>query len=345
MNHTEFFAALKKGDIAPCYLFEGREELTKKSALKALREQVAGGEFAAMNDARLVDPPPDALIAAAETLPFLSGKRFLEIRDCAMLQGDKSRDYDEESAVKRLDEYLGHLPDTVCMVFFVRGKADGRKKLYNILKKKAVIVSFEPLDDRELTQWIARTLARQGKKISVSACQRLWFSAGRDLTLLENEIGKLAAYTGERMEVTEQDVDDICIRSTEYRVYDLTDALLAGQSARAMQVMDTLLRDGEERLALLPMLGRQCRQMKYAKAMAAEGTPSDMIASQLGIPPFAVRKCLNMARRYSLEELDDMCSACLDTEYEVKSGRMMEAGSLEKVMLQILSVREGSSRG
>ena len=345
MNHTEFFAALKKGDIAPCYLFEGREEFTKRSALKALREQVAGGEFAAMNDTRLVNPPPDALIAAAETLPFLSEKRFLEIRDCAMLQGDKSRDYDEETAVRRLEEYLTHLPDTVCMVFFVRGKADGRKKLYNILKKKAVIVSFEPLEDRELTQWIARTLARQGKKISVAACQRLWFSAGRDLTLLENEIGKLTAYTGERAEVTEQDVDDICIHSTEYRIYDLTDALLSGQSARAMQILDTLLRDGEERLALLPMLGRQCRQMKYARAMASEGASQDAIAQQLGIPPFAVRKCLNMARPYSIGELNGMCQACLDTEYEVKSGQIMEAGSLEKVMLYILSVREGHSRG
>ena len=63
MKHTEFFAALKKGEIAPCYLFEGEEEFTKRSALSLLRERVAGGDFAAMNDTRLVDPAPDALIA------------------------------------------------------------------------------------------------------------------------------------------------------------------------------------------------------------------------------------------------------------------------------------------
>ena len=38
MKHTEFFAALKKGEIAPCYLFEGEEEYTKRSALRALRD-------------------------------------------------------------------------------------------------------------------------------------------------------------------------------------------------------------------------------------------------------------------------------------------------------------------
>ena len=158
MKHSEFFAALKQGQIFPCYLFEGEEEYTKGSALKALRKRVAEGDFAAMNDTRLIDPPPDALIAAAETLPFMSDKRFLEIRDSAMLQPGKAKEYDEDSAVKQLDTYLSNLPETVCMVFYVHGKADGRKKLYQILKKKAQIVSFDPLDERELIQWIAQSL-------------------------------------------------------------------------------------------------------------------------------------------------------------------------------------------
>ncbi|MBQ9264622.1 MAG: DNA polymerase III subunit delta [Clostridia bacterium] len=345
MKHSEFFAALKQGSIARCYLFEGKEEFTKRSALKSLREQVAGGEFAAMNDTRLIDPAPDALIAAAETLPFLSERRFLEIRDSAMLQGDKSKEYDEDAAVKRLDEYLDHLPDTVCMVFYVRGKADGRKKLYNILKKKAAIVSFETLEDRELSQWIAKSLARQGKKISLATCQRLWFAAGRELTLLDNEIGKLVAYTGDREEVTEKDVDDICIRSTEYKVFDLTDALLSGRGGEAMDMLSALLREGEDRLGLLPMLGRQCRQLKYARAMAAGGVSPDQVASRLGIPPFVARKTMNMARNFTMEQLNGMCKLCLDTEYQVKSGQMMDVGSLEKVMLQILSMRKEQSYG
>ena len=345
MNHSEFFSALKKGDTAPCYLFEGREELTKRSALKALQAKVITGDFADMNYARLTDPAPDALIAAAETLPFLSDKRFLEIRDCAMLQGDKSKEYDEEEAVKRLSEYFDHLPDTVCMVFYVRGKADGRKKMYNVLKKKAVIVSFEPLEDRELTQWIAKSLQKMGKKISQSACQRLWFSAGRDLTLLENELGKLAAYVDGREEVTEEDVAAVGVQTTEYKVFDLTDALLSGRASQAMGMLETLLRDGEERLGLLPMLGRQCRQLKYARALSAQGVGPEGIAAQLGVPPFVARKTLTMARGFSLAQLNEICRLCLDTEYQVKSGQMMEIGSLEKVMLTILSMREGNKVG
>ena len=342
MKHTEFFAALKSGNVGGCYLFEGEEEFTKRSALKALREKVAGGDFAAMNDTRLTDPAPDELIAAAETLPFLSERRFVEVRDSAMLLAGKAKNYDEDSAVKRLDAYLGQLPDTAVVVFFVRGKADGRKKLYQTLKKKGQIVSFEPLDDRELAQWIARTLKKEGKKISLAACQRLWFSAGRDLTLLSNEIGKLSAYAGSREEVTEEDVAAICVQSTEYKVYDMADTLLSGQGAKALRMLDALLRDGEERLMLLSLLGRQCRQVGYAKAMAAAGAQTGEIASKLGIPPFAVRKNLDTARFYTQEQLSEMARLCLEGEYLVKSGQLSDAGMLEKVMLQILSIREGN---
>ena len=345
MNHTEFFAALKQGNIGGCYLFEGEEEYTKRSALKALREKVAGGDFAAMNDTRLIDPAPDALIAAAETLPFMSERRFIEVRDSAMLTPGKAKDYDEDSAVKELAAYLGNLPDTAVIVFFVRGKADGRKKLYQALKKKATIVAFEPLEDRELSRWIAATLKKQGKKISTAACQRLWFSAGRDLTLLANELGKLAAYAGEREEVTEADVQAVCVQSTEYKVYDMADTLLSGQGAKAMKMLEALLRDGEERLMLLSLLGRQCRQLCYAKAMAAAGSQIGEIAGKMKLSGYVIQKLLDSARSYTQNQLNEMARLCLDTEYLVKSGQLMEVGSLEKVMLQILSMREANRYG
>ena len=342
MNHTELFAAIKKGDLARCYLFEGEEEFIKESALKALRQKAAGGDFAAMNDSRLTDPAPDALIAAAETLPFMSDRRFLEIRDCAMLQTGKAKDYDEDDAISQLDPYLDHLPDTVCMVFYQRGKADGRKKLYQILKKKAVLVSFDPLEDRELAQWIANTLKKEGKKISLSACQRLWFSAGRNLTMLYQELQKLCAYAAERDEITEQDISDVCIKSTEYKIYDMADALLGGRGTKAMTMLSALLRDGEDRLMLLSLLGRQCRQLRSVKALMAAGMQQGQIAGKVGIPPFAVRRSADMARAYTLEQLGSMASWCLDTEYQVKSGQMAEAGSLEAVMLKILAIGKES---
>ena len=93
---------------------------------------------------------------------------------------------------------------------------------------------------------------------------------------------------------------------------------------------------------LLSLLGRQCRQMSYAKAMAAAGAQQGEIAGKMGLPGFVVRKTLDTARAYTQAQLAEMARLCLDTEYLVKSGQLMDAGALEKVMLQILSMREAN---
>ena len=107
-------------------------------------------------------------------------------------------------------------------------------------------------------------------------------------------------------------------------------------------MLEKLLRDGEDRLGLLPMLGRQCRQLSYVKAMAANGAQQGEIAGKMGLPGFVVRKLSDSARAYTQGQLNEMARLCLDTEYKVKSGQLMDAGSLEKVMLQILSMREAN---
>ena len=259
-----------------------------------------------------------------------------------MLLPGKAKKYDEDKSVKRLTEYLDRLPATTVIVFYVRGKADGRKKLYAALKKKAAIVSFDAPDDRELTQWIAKQCARGGKKIDQATCQALWFSAGRDLTLLNNEIDKLIAYAGERETVEKGDIQAVSVKTTEYKVFDLSGALLGGDGKRALTMLAALLRDGENRLMLLSLLSRQIRQLSYAKSMLDARAPRDAIAAAIGVPPFALERTLALSRRYSQDELTRMESWCVDSEFGVKSGALPEVGSLESVMLRILSLKEAA---
>lgn len=338
MNHKELFTALKNGKIEPCYLFEGEEEFTKASALRRLRDQVAGGDFAQMNHVRLYDPAPDELIAAAETLPFMSEKRFIEVRQCSLLTADKTKDYDPDKAIEKYQDYFLSLPDTACIVFYVRGKAEKRKKMYSLLSKRATVVSFEPLTDQELTQWIAQQLNKTGKRISFPCCQQLWFSAGKDLTLLSNELEKLSAYLGDREEVTAADIDAVCVKSTEYKVFDLADTLLSGKGSKALGMLDGLLKEGNDRLMMLSLLGRQCRQLYYISVMTDAGKKQNEMAQELGLSGYILPKLLPLARRYTTAQLKKAAKLCTETEYLVKSGQMMEAGSLEKVMLEIMSL-------
>lgn len=338
MDHRTFFDELKKGNIAPCYVLEGTEEYIKRSALEALRARLLPQGMADMNEARLKDPDAGAIIAAAETLPFLSDKRLVTVLECGMLAG-RAKDYDEAKNAADLIEYLKNPSPTTCIVFYVRDKADGRKKLYQALKKCAQIVQFNPLDEKEMTRWIAQSLKKLDKKISAPTCQKLMFTAGNDLYALSGELQKLAACAGEREEILPEDIDAICVKTTAYRVYDLNNALMRGDAKNAFTLAQALMKDGEDGLYLLALLQGECRRMLSVKLLRVGGMSPDMIASKIGAPPFAVRQLSQMSGQYTEEQLKKMTDVCMDTEYQVKSGRCAADGALEKTMLQILRIR------
>lgn len=338
MERREFFDSVAKGDIARCYVLEGPEEYIKRSALDALRKKLLPEGLEDMNESRLADPDADTLIAAAETLPFMADRRLVVVRESGMLQG-RGKGYDEAKNAAALADYLKNPPDTACIVFYVRDKADGRKKLYAALKKTAQIVAFTALDDREMTRWIAQTLKKYGKQISAPTCQKLTFTAGNDLYALSGELQKLAAYAGERSEILPEDIDAVCVKTTAYRVYDLSAALLRGEAARAFTLAKGLQKDGEEPLMLLALLQSECRRMLAVKLLRADGLSPDAIAGRIGAPPFAVRQMVGSVNAYTEKQLRAMCDRCMDTEYQVKSGALPLEGALEETMLQLLRIR------
>lgn len=104
------------------------------------------------------NPSAGEIIAACETLPFASDKRLVVVRE---LNGTTGRSEAEE----RLVSYIPKVPDSCVLVIYVRGKADGRKKLYSAVKKKGGIVSFEPLGDAELNGWIGPRVPAEREEV------------------------------------------------------------------------------------------------------------------------------------------------------------------------------------
>lgn len=337
MNHTQFFQALKKEEYPLVCLMEGPEEYIKQSALERLRNALLPPGLEALNESVLENPEADAVIAAVETLPFMAERRLVIVKESGLLTGKMK---DEQENAQKLCEYLEHLPDTACLVFYVRGKADGRKKLYTALKKKQAIVTFDALSEQELTRWIAQTLKGFGKVISADTAQQLAFTVGRDTALLKSELEKLAAHAGEREEVLPEDIAQVAVKSVECTVFEMVDALVAGKSAQAFTLLENLLRTGGERVGILAMIQRQYRILYHLKAMGEKKVPPAQMASSLGVPPFAVGRSLKQAQNYTLEELKEAMDLCIDTDYRIKSGQLGQENAVEKVMLTLMAARK-----
>ncbi len=334
MDRKEFTKQIKAGQVQGAYLLEGPEENIKAAAVQALRKAILPEGLEELNESVMDAPAADAIIAACETLPFLAEKRLVVVREHPALSG-------RAEAEEKLLAYLQHVPDTCVLIFIARGKADARKKLYTGIKKHGSIVTFAPLSDAELTQWVTRTFTSLGRECPPQVAALLTFTVGTDTALLRMEIEKLAALAAGREPavITEEDVRQAATRSVECTVFEMVDAVVAGQEGRAFSLLRDMLTTGSDRLGILAMLLRQFRLMQHIKIMQYEKVPPAMIKQKLGIAPFAAERCMRQAQGYSGGEVRQAVEICLQTEYQVKSGRMNQEGSLEAAMLRIFAAR------
>ena len=165
------------------------------------------------------------------------------------------------------------------------------------------------------------------------------FTVGNDTGLLKTEIEKLAAHAGESAQITDEDVRTLATRSMECTVFDMVDAVVAGQQGRAFRLMQDMLVMGQERLGILAMLLRQYRLLQHVKVMQYEKKSPQDIQQNLGVPRFAANRCIQQAKGYTGGQVRRAVDICLQTEYAVKSGRLNQDGALESAMLQIFALK------
>lgn len=338
MDRKAFLQALKSGKAGGVYLFEGPEENIKAATLKEVRRHLLPEGLEELNETILEAPETSAIIAAAETLPFAAEKRLVVVREHPALAGRAEAD-------PKLLDYLARSPESCVLLFYQKGKADARKKLYTAIKKRDGVVSFPLLNSAEAEDWIVRTFSASGKRCEGQVAALLAFTVGLDTALLHTEIDKLIALIGDRSEVTAEDVRAVATRSVECTVFEMVDAVVAGQQGRAFALLRDMLTTGQDRLGILAMLLRQYRLLQHVKIMQYEKEPAAGIKQKLGVAPFAAEKCIRQAAGYTGGEVRRAVEACLRMEYMVKSGQINQEGAVEAVMLTLLALRSGRKAG
>ena len=332
MDRKDFDRLLSRNEIPSVLLFEGEEEHLKQSALDALSRKLLPEGLEDLNRSVLEAPETNQIIAAAETLPFMADRRLILVRDHPALTGRAEAD-------ERLTEYLPSVPASAVLLFYCTQKPDGRKKLYNAVKKLNGIVVFSPLRDRELTSFVTSAFKDLGKECDERTADLLIFTCGSDTGLLLTEIAKVSSHAGDAPAVHPDSVRAVATPSTECTVFQMVDAVVSGQSSRAFLLMRNQLLAGADRMYMLSMLLRQFRLLQHIKIMQFEKRSAAEIRTALGVPPFAVDQYIRQAAGWSNGQVKNAVNICFDTEYAVKSGRLNADGALEAVMLKILNLR------
>jgi DNA polymerase-3 subunit delta len=304
-------AAASLNDLKPVYLIYGSEELLLERAEKRLHDRLAAVADLDFNYETFDggSSSADDVINAANTLPFMSERRLVIVRNVDKL---------DSAALERLAEYAKDPAPYTCLVL-VATKIAKNTKLYRAVAATGVAYEYVAPKRNEYASEVVKLLKERGKTIALPVAQLLVDVVGRDLRRLDIETAKLATFAGDADRISAQDVEAVAAASAEATVFELSDAVGERDTAKALRVLRRLLDAGETPLGIQAMLARHIRALIGARALSARGMAPDAMAPEIGMAPWLARNAVKQASRYSAGELATALRGLAAAEEELKT--------------------------
>ncbi len=255
-------------------------------------------------------PDHDALLGAIPALSLTESRRYL------LADGVERW---RERQVEAVAEALARLPPDLTVVLIARAKAPA--KLTRAVKSAAgEIHEFEAPKARDLPRALLADAKRLGFGLEPAAARILVERMGPNPTRLAHELERLALWAGQGGEVTAADLEAMVADTSETAVWSLSDALLERDPARALEIGERLIDQGEKVTGLIYGLASRLRGAFAAAVQLEEGVPAKQIESSLAMHPYAARQLLVRAREVDPGALRVATEVLADLEVSCRGG-------------------------
>lgn len=320
---------LSAGKLRPLYLFYGPEAYIKDKYKNKIADMVPDGGFPEFN--RLKFEGRDAELSeygdVLESFPMMAERRLILIKDSGIFKkaGDAEKGFWSE-------RFKNASSDTV--IIFDENEIDKRGVLYKEIKKRGSAVSFDYQNADDLTAWVNRQALKAKKKISKDTARYFVNIIEPGFSTLINEFDKLLNYCGE--EITKTDVDRVASRSMQIIAFDLTNAIMEHDAAKAMRVVSGLRTSKESAFGILYLIYSSAE--KLLKAKSAKTRNKFEAAQKLGVSPYVADMYLKSARSFSEDALKRMVIRVPEIDFEIKSGDIEQWTAVEQYIAECIYI-------
>jgi DNA polymerase-3 subunit delta len=293
MTPDQFLAKLKKTGPEAVYLFLGPEMFERERCRRALIEAALPAEEREEGLTRheLDQIPLAAAIDDARSMALFTPRRVIWLgraeaavpRARAGAASSKASSTNEDgeetstSDAQSLEDYLKQpTPDAVVVLDCSRYEFEGEdkariEKVQKYFGSVANVVEFRPFSP-EAARALAQRLAKESSvQLGLMELALLLEITGGDAARLALEIEKLRLYVGTERKVTAADIGSLVPDAQATNIFALVAALGRGDRKRALELLDTLSREGEYMPVALMFLATQMRMALAAREAGLRG--------------------------------------------------------------------------
>ena len=327
MKYVDFKKFTDENGAMPIYLFEGEERYFLEKAEELLKTRFLSDvtlDFAAFDGAALKGDKIKDLIDAVNCFPFMSEKRIVKVSEFYPTE----KDFDTY-----LKKYFSS-PSSAGILAVFNGQKPP-KTAVNLAKKPNVThVDCSKSDAETIRRWIYLTCKKEGVYADGIVCGKVADYCLLDMSRVAKETEKLLVYCNVHglQKLTDDVVDEIVYPDAEYKIFELSGALLRGNLSGYLKIQNELLTKGYDEVSLLSSLSYA---FKTAYEVTATRGNDAEVASALGTSEYVVKKNREQAARFGRERIYDTYLKIYGAVCAIKSGELSGYGALQKVNSEI----------
>lgn len=325
---------VKDNEIAQFYIFHGVEDYMKNFYIKKIQDAIIDENFASFNLEKFDEQnfEINAFLDAVESMPAMAERKMIVVRDVDVFKlksSDKSL----------FEDILADLPDYVCVIFdyaTIEFKMDKRMKIGSLILKHGHVIEFENLSQNELDKFILRIFKQAEISIATDVMKYLTFITGMGMSNLVTECEKLCAFCEET--VTKEDVDKVCSKVLEAKIFDVTDKIISKDINRARELISDLIMLKTDVFSILSVINSQFQRLYAIKLGQKEHKDEKYIMNLVGLhSAYAMKISSSQASKLDLVYLRNACNLCVKATFDIVS-----INSSQEQLLDILVVKLGA---
>lgn len=323
--------------LAPLYVITSDEHLLALEAADKIRK-TARAQGLTEREVLVVERSFKwgELLAANQSQSLFGDRKLIELR---IPTGKPGKD-----GGQALQEYAASLnPDNVTLITLPKLDWQTQKSAWvAALQQAAVYIDIALVERAQLPAWIGTRLAMQKQSVDRQSIDFIADRVEGNLLAAHQEIQKLALLYPEGKLSFEQ-VQDAVLNVARYDVFKLNEAMLSGDTARLVRMIEGLKGEGEALPLVLWAMAEEIRTLLKIKAGAAQGKAIGMLLKEYRIWGPREKLMEPALRRLKLSTLEGALQEAAQIDKMVKGLRAKAfAGDAWDALLQLgLKVARG----
>lgn len=320
LKFEELKSSLKE-TVYPIYLLEGEEVFFRERSeemIKAAAITEPQLNFATFDTVNLKQGP-DLLVNLLSSCPFMSERRMITVREWYPTAQDLK--------AKAIKNYLDNPYDTAVLVIDNSKKCDALKKC-----PKVTLVDCQKGSLELITKYIRSKCSKENLIISTSTCKLICEFCLYDMTRINSEVEKLVAYKSGQTDISDEDVNNMVTKTSDYKIYEMVSFIADKKYANAYKILEELNSIGDKQMLFASLYYHFRRMFFVSMSNASDGE----LANILGVKEFAVTMSRRQAKSFTSKRLKKIMDKLSECERGFKSGAVTFDGAFLNGVFNVL---------